>query len=181
MCSKLYPMKQKIILLAIIALLITSCTSVEFETTVPKDTKVLAEFPKNLRGTYVNKENDALRIDRYVFEAGTKGTFGYIDGSLTSEELELKRFGNYYILNIIQSEYCIAIPFTHKNGKLSVYEIKFKDEIVENKIKSITQVKETKNKNGEIDNFIINPSNKELRKMFKEGVFSEIMVFNKVK
>jgi len=174
-------MKQKIILLAIIGLLITSCTSVEFETSVPKNSDIIDEFPKEVMGYYLDKENDTLRIERYEFSYGTKGVFGYIEGSLKSGEFELKRFGNYYVLNIIQSEYWIVMPFIYKNHKLSVYEIKFKDEIVRNKITNITQVKETKNDKGEIVSFVINPSNNELRELFKKDVLSKLIVLRKIK
>lgn len=178
-------MKQKIILLAIIGLLITSCTNVEFETTVPKNIDIMDEFPKELMGYYLDKENDTLRIERYEFSYGTIGTFGSINGSLKSEEIVLKKIDNYYIFNSKDDTNTWGvIPFTYHKGKLTLYDADIKGdngEKVADKIKSITQVNETRNIDGEIVNFIINPSNKELRKMFREGVFSEIMIFNKVK
>ena len=178
-------MKRIFLLGIMISIIITACTTVEFESSVPKNTDLLYEFPENLLGTYLNKDNDTLQIDRYEFSYGNKKSiFFHINRSLKSEEIELKRFDDNYILNLKEEKSWNIIPFIYDKDKISIYYIgieKDMEKVIVDKIKGITSIREIKNKDGKVDKYIINPTNKELEKMFEEKVFSEILVFEKLK
>jgi hypothetical protein len=143
------------------------------------------EFPEKLLGTYINKDNDTLQINKHEFKYGNKkNTFFHLNLSLKSKGIELKKFNDYYILNSNEEGLWNIIPFIYDKGKIVVYYINIEEntekEII-GKLKGITSVKEIKNNDNKITKYIINPSNKELQKMFNKKVFSEVFVFEKIK
>ena len=178
-------MKQKLFFTLIISIFISACTTVQFETSVPKETALLPEFPIDLLGTYTNKDKDTLKITKSGFSFGGKeSTLLQIKESLKPNKTELKRIANYYILNLREDVIWDVIPFTYIKDELSIYYIGYEDqdekEVIE-KIKQHVQVTEIKNKEGETTKYMVDPTNEELAKMLEENVFIKISVFKKIK
>ena len=176
----------------LITLLFSSCTMVEYEKSLPHDTPIIKEFPEELIGSYIHivedknyEVKDTLTIEKYKFKFNDKKSdFVRIDETLNHKNIELKKFNDYYILNNQNKDTWEVLPLSYNNGKLIVYMVTFEEQqelYFISKLKEFTDVKEIINEGNSIDKYLINPSNSELDKMLKEKIFTEVMVFEKLK
>ncbi len=187
---------KKTITILITAILLSSCSIVYFENTVPKKGKELANFPKELVGMYINiKNNDTLTITKKTYQIGKVKNTNTIfeNGDLSSGEFSLKKYKKSYILNIrksIDEGYWLAIPIELENNILKVYYLMLeKDNLTDEElkaykkkkieeIKAITDVKAIIHDKDE--NYIINPSDAQFKKMKKNNLFDLIYEFKKI-
>ncbi|MFH1320357.1 MAG: hypothetical protein ABII90_06875 [Bacteroidota bacterium] len=169
-------MKQSILYL-ILFVLICSCTEVWFAEPQPPGTGSEKMFPGNLQGSYVDKNNDTLVINDISFRYED-----YKEGEL-SENLILKKGGNYYFLNERRDSLWRLLVGEVKGNDLLLWAIDGDNAVKIEMLKKITNVKEvySTSDTGKIEGYIINPGKAELERMLSEGVFSEKARFNKIK
>lgn len=189
---------KRIFLISAVAILLSSCTTIGFDTPVPKDTPSIKQFPKELIGTYYDGEKDTLKIFETGFVYGTKdSTMFFMNKNLEANLVELKKFNEYYILNIKSDNENIwgIMPFIYKNDKITIYfsnldakqeSLKLDGDTIEietiiQTLQKITPVRVVDKENSDDKEFFINPSNEELKMLFDEGYFIKIMEFNRIK
>lgn len=157
---------QHIFLFSLIVLL-GSCSNVVFNESVPKDQHPLKEFPKEIRGIYVDSENDTLEIssNRYVYGELKSNTL--LEGEL-GEELIIKKFEEFYFLNFKNENgfwEMIAARKTNNGLILMCVDIENKNEI-KNINKHLKKGKaKMLRKEGK---YLINPETKELIKILND-------------
>ena len=191
---------KKILLISAIAIFLASCTTIGFETPVPKNTETINTFPKELIGTYFDGEKDTLIITENSFNYGRPdSTIFYMSEKLEKGKVELKKFDEYFILNkkSEKDEIWGIIPFKINNGVIEVFfanldtkknEMKaegdtteIKTEVIIEQLKKITPVKSVNKENTDEKDYIVNPTNEELRKLLDEGYFVKVLDFYRIK
>jgi len=191
---------KKILLISAIAIFLASCTTIGFETPVPKNTETINTFPKELIGTYFDGEKDTLIITENSFNYGRPdSTIFYMSEKLEKGKVELKKFDEYFILNkkSEKDEIWGIIPFKINNGVIEVFfanldtkknEMKaegdtteIKTEVIIEQINKITPVKSVNKENTDEKDYIVNPTNEELRKLLDEGYFVKVLDFYRIK
>lgn len=159
---------------------ISSCVEVKFEQPQPAGIKAEKIFPVDLQGTYIDENNDTLIINDVTYRFGNgKTIFG--GGGELSENLILKKYKKYYFLSEKNDSLwnIIVVKLKNKNDlKVFIIDGENKEKIEE--LKKITNVKERYKSEGEIDYYIINPDKKELKKMLRKKIFTEIGTFKKI-
>jgi len=188
------------LLISVIVLFLASCSNISFENSMPQNTESLNTFPKELIGTYFDRQKDTLRIYKTCFVYGKlDSSIFYMNDTLEKGFVELKHFNNYYMLNKqdAKTKNWRIIPFTFNNGEIEVYfanldkkkeQLRASGDTTANistiieKIEKITPVKIMDKPNeNEIKDYIINPTNKELEKLFDQGYFMKTIIFKKIK
>ena len=185
-------MKRIINLLIAASIVLTSCSTVEFKEVIPKKGKELTNFPKELIGKYIDIQNkDTLTINQTDFQYGKKETLFHLTGKLSDNKTILKKTNDYYILNVKtdNDKNWGIIPFKYENGKIYVYYLildtetkdkkeaeKYKKEKLE-KLNLITNVELIK----DTENYLINPTDKEMDEILNNDFFVNIMKFKKLK
>jgi len=191
---------KKILLISVIAIFLASCTTIAFETPVPKDTETINTFPKELIGTYFDGGKDTLIITENSFAYGRPdSTIFYMSEKLENGKVELKKFDEYFILNkkSDKDEIWGIIPFKINNGAIEVFfanldtkknelqaegdTTEVKTEVIIEQLKKITSVKYVNKENTDGKDYIVNPTNDELRKLLDEGYFVKVLDFHRIK
>ena len=191
---------KKILLISVIAIFLASCTTIAFETPVPKDTETINTFPKELIGTYFDGGKDTLIITENSFAYGRPdSTIFYMSEKLENSKVELKKFDEYFILNkkSDKDEIWGIIPFKINNGAIEVFfanldtkknelqaegdTTEVKTEVIIEQLKKITSVKYVNKENTDGKDYIVNPTNDELRKLLDEGYFVKVLDFHRIK
>jgi len=178
-------MKQKYLFFALILLSISSCTTVQFETSQPKDAEELSEFPKDLTGKYTSKNKDTLLIYNNSFQYLESTIFGPGKVNvLNQNDLILKKSNDYFVLSFKDSNAWEVLVIKQKGNKLRVYCIFYdKNNEVEiiNSLKEITKVIEIRDSAGKIDKYLINPTKEEFQLLLDKKVFSKYLELKKIK
>jgi hypothetical protein len=178
-------MKQKYLFFALILLSISSCTSVKFETSQPKDAPELSAFPPEITGNYISKNKDTVLILSNSFQLKESTIFG--KGKLNllmPNEMVLKRMNEYYILSLKDSNAWEVLAFKQKGTNLIVYYINIdqkKEDKIITTLKGLTKVTEILDGTGKIDRYQINPTKEEFQLLFDNKIFSEIVKLKKIK
>jgi hypothetical protein len=179
-------MKRKYLFFALILLSISSCTTVQFETSQPKGMAGLSEFPTELKGIYSSKKNqDTLIISYNSFKYLSTTIFGQVKPTtLDQNEVVLKKLNDYYIMSLKDSNAWEVIGIKLKSNKLQIYYIypeKKEETELLNKLKEITKVVEIKDNEGKTSKYLINPTTDEFQILLDKKLFSKILEFKKVK
>ncbi|MEA1874252.1 MAG: hypothetical protein U9N51_07490 [Bacteroidota bacterium] len=189
-------MKIIINLLIVTSIVLTSCSTVEFKEIVPKEGNELTKFPKELIGKYIDIQNkDTLIINQTDFNYGEKETLFHLSGNLSDENTVLKKSNDFFILNAKPNndKNWGIIPFKYKNDKLFVYYLildtetkdkkearKYRKEKLE-RLSLITNVEAIKDTTNQLDNYLINPTDKEMEQILNGSFFVKIIEFEKLK
>jgi len=177
-------MKQILLVFSATMIMLSSCTSVKFESAQPKDKEELKEFPDNVLGIYIDTERDTLILTSNSFQYGNKKSSIFrVDGTLTSGESILKRDNDYYVLSLKDENGWEVITFKYSGKDLTVYYIdlgKDREKTIK-KLKGILAVKEVKDSEGKVDYYLINPSGKEFETLMAKNIFSRVTTFTRVK
>ena len=144
-----------------------SCKPVMFKNSEPKHKEVLLEFPDFLLGKYIETKDkrDTLSITRNSFEYKLLNE----EQILSPNKVELKRFNDYFLINIEGKGYWNVISFKQIKNRIFVYYIvveKGKEEGSIDEIKEITPVNEILSNTGILDAYLIDPTY--LPKLFLE-------------
>lgn len=176
-------MKKNIILTLLffsLIVFISSCVEVKFEQPQPAGIEAEKIFPADLQGAYIDENNDTLIINDVTYRFGNgKTIFG--GGGELSENLILKKYKKYYFLSEKNDSLWNIIVVKLNNKKdLKVFMIDGENKEKIEELKKITNVKEKYKNKGEIDYYIINPDKKELRKILRKEILTEVGTFNKI-
>ena len=176
----------------VLALIISSCTTVAFVKPMPLAGEELSEFPAEFVGEFLDtKTKDTIKVTKQSVYLGKD--MDYILG----DKAKLKVHEDYYILSLKSDKENEnnwgVFPFRIENGSIIVYFIVMendeKDEaesksFKEQKIKdlnSVSLVKTTVDRKNKVDNYIINPTDEEFKKLFEIGLFQKIYEFEPIK
>lgn len=189
-------MKRIINLLIVTSIVLTSCSTVEFKEITPKKGNELKSFPEELIGKYTDMQNkDTLTINKTDFEYGEKETLFHLAGNLSDNKTVLKKTKDFFILNAKtdNAKNWGLIPFKYKNDKIFVYylildtETKDKKEAAKyrkvklERLSLITNVEPIKDTTNQLDNYVINPTDKEMNEILNSDFFVKIIEFKRLK
>ena len=192
-------MKQITILLIAVSLILTSCSTVEFENIVPNAGEELSSFPTELVGEYIgNKNQDTLVITHsnfaYTMDRDSKSNDAGNVSELSDKALVLKQFDGYYILNLKSEndKNWAVLPIKLEQDSIKIFYIlldiktdnkegsaKYKKEKLKllNSITDVALIQDTLNN---VDNYLINPTDKEIREMLAKEIFSPIFTYTRL-
>jgi hypothetical protein len=171
----------------LIGLIISSCTTIQFETAQPKDTAELTEFPAEVIGKYISQDNDTLLIfnKSFQYNESSKSGKNMVD-SLLKDMTVLKQMNDYYILSIKDTSTNAWEVFTFKKSGKSI-DVNYiisnekKDDDLLKEIKEITKVKEITDTAGKAPRYLLNPSKEEFQKLIDKKIFTKIFEFKGIK
>lgn len=173
-----------IILLFIVSL--SSCISVEFTQPQPGWCDNLAEFPKEMQGHFYSDENDTIEIGNNYYQLISTDHHSMLDSPTKNKEqlsdsLLFKSYKKIYFLNSkTNGNWRVSIIKINKNQRITVYTSISSEEKLIKKIKIIKDKTFIKDETGKIKRVILNPSEKEFKKLIKSNLFVEYMVLKKV-
>ena len=161
------PVMNRIIPLALLAILLSSCFSVSFIEPQPKGGKNISSFPDKIVGTYLLYGDTIIVTPKsFTFEGGTH----YI-----SDSIIVRKFKKYKVLSVKEKNgWTITLVERRRNGDLSIYSIN--DEDFEggrhcrrdSLLKVMGTICQVKKKNSK---YTANPSKKEFKKLIKKKIF----------
>lgn len=185
----------KIAFVLIATAILSSCSTVEFKKTVPKKGKELKTFPRELLGTYIDKQNnDTLIINSSSFKYGTNKSPFKLSGKLTNKATVVKKTADYYILSVKpkNEKHWGVIPFKYDNNKIYIYylileedkdsraeEKKHKEEKIK-RLKTITKLNIIRDSDTKSTSYIINPSDKQFNHLLDGDFFVKILEFDRL-
>lgn len=172
-------MRNSIYILALIFTL-QSCSSVTFTSPQPEDTQVLQEFPEKIHGKFTNSE-DTLVVERtsFIYDGGEMIN---LSGDITPPDVVLKKMDNWYLLNIKDDGEWWIYPFqiSGKN-RITVYYSDMGDNekrIIEEFDKDLKVQKISKEE--KVHHYLVSPTKAQFKKILKQGLFSEKMIFTRI-
>ncbi len=178
---------KKIILYLVLSLIISSCGPfIFFEQPQPANSEIENIFPKALQGIYNDDANNVLfTINELTCDYGNDTFDMWNEKDQLSESLILKKYKSHYILNYLEERgWYVMVISIQNSDKLEIHFIGGDDgaEAVEEigKLKNLTTVNEIFRSNGQIDYYLINPTQKEFKRMLKKNMFSGKMTFTRV-
>ncbi len=182
-------MKKTFGLIVILIVIITSCTTVRFETSMPKNTDELKEFPSAIIGKYVDqKSEDTIIINTTYFESLSKKDaikHDAFEKITLSDSVVLKKYKDYLVLNLRKNadtnwDVILIEPKKNKLYVYSIFENKKEEKFMKN-LKGITRVSEMVSAEDSTKHYLLNPTNTEFGALIKKGLFSKIYIFKKIK
>jgi hypothetical protein len=173
---------KKLILFLTTAVLLSSCTAVKFEEPQPAAAPSLSEFPAKMNGLFVSNEDDTLHIERnfFRFSSGPEVNF---EAGLSSSNAVLKKVKRNYILSLEDENGWDVFPLRISGKKITVRyaNLEGRSEQLILDLQKSSSVKEIRTENGKIDHYLIRPTEKEFRRLLRKKLFSEKIVFRKIK
>ena len=152
---------------------LTACISVEFKNPQPKKGKKLTEFPSDLIGTYLNSDNDTITIANNYFKAASltiesNNNSKPSDTINLSENTFLKRIDKTYLLNmkdLKENNNWIIIVINKSTNGLMIDTFNADDKDFLNNLKTITKTEEVRDEEGKLKKIILDPTEKEFKKI----------------
>jgi hypothetical protein len=162
-------MKQYIILFLITSLL-TACISVEFKDPQPKKGKPLNEYPEEFIGTYTSPDLDTIIVGKTYFISNslsleTDNKVKTTQKIELSDSVLLKKVGHTFILNMRSKENWSIVIFSKSSNGLTIDTFNANDKEFLAKLKSITKTEEVRDTDGNLKKIILNPTEKEFKKI----------------
>ena len=192
-------MKKITYLLIIVSIILTSCSTVEFENSVPKEGEAFSSFPIELIGVYIDaQDQDTLTIMHtsftYTMDFGTSTSDSKKIYELSDKGIILKKFGDYYILNLKSEDNnnWTVLPIKLSLDSLEIYyllldgNIKDKEQAAKytkdkleilNAITELTLIPDTLNR---IDNYLISPTDKQFIEILEKEMFNKVFTFKRL-
>lgn len=164
---------KRYIILFLLPSFLTACISVEFKKPQPQKGRSLTEFPKELIGTYLNSENDTITIADTYFKAASI-TIETTDNPKASEIISLsenvilKKMKNHFILNMKGEKgnsnwSVIIISKSNKGIEFNTFNANEQEFLIN--LKTITKWEEIRDEDGKLKKIILDPSDKEFKKI----------------
>ena len=193
-------MKKTITVLVIGLMLLASCATIEFQEAMPQGTAELKTFPEDIVGTYVhNDSNDSITLifnHKNFKYTDSINTMFSLEGSLSDKRFVLKKFGDFFMMNIKneKDDNWTVLPFKLDNGNISVFHMilysktdsndatvdeHYKKDVLK-RLSAITDIK-TINNSDKSDVYLINPTDQETKAMLEKGLFTELHKLKRVK
>lgn len=172
---------KKLIFGLIAMLSLTSCTAVKFENPQPAGISSLTEFPQEMQGFYTSGDGDTLEI--------FSQSFNYYDGQeidlkadLEPSTAVLKRVKNRYVLSLKDNSSWDVFPIKVFRNKIIVYYVDLDERtgrLLD--INDSAVVKQIRTGEDKFDHYLINPSEREFKKLLRKKLFSQNVEFKKLK
>ncbi|PKP49202.1 MAG: hypothetical protein CVT95_03660 [Bacteroidetes bacterium HGW-Bacteroidetes-12] len=164
-------------------LILFSCQEIKFKEPQPIETPVLNSFPTELIGSYYDlKRNDTLIVNPTTFTFGNKSSLTFISAGL-SDSVILKAKDHVYYLNLFDKEKKLWNLIVFRNDVVSNLHVSLfvieNNEQVE-KIKAITPLEPVLNEEKEIDYYIAQPNELELKQIVSQQLFSKSTELKKI-
>lgn len=189
-------------------MLLTSCNDFYFKNPQPQNGKELSSIPDQLIGTYMEiHENDSNDRDYgdtivIIYSIGplviTPDSFhmdysghvfdnNKVEGSLESGKVILKKMDDFYVLsqkirnplNSAHDSVWEVYIVKYKNNLLTLYTLTSNDSNL--KVDSITQITPVKEfQEEDARYYLINPSNKQFKKLLTDNLYEIVGEFEKV-
>ncbi|SOC81220.1 hypothetical protein SAMN06296241_2794 [Salinimicrobium sediminis] len=158
-----------------------SCSSVTFTTHQPENAQVLKEFPAKIQGIFTNSE-DTLIVEQtsFIYNGGEMIS---LSGDITPPDVVLKKMDNWYFLNIRDEGEWWIYPFQISgNNRITV----FYSNMEENEQRIIEEFDEDLKvqkvfKEGKFHHYLLNPTQSQFKKILKKKLFSENLIFTRIR
>jgi len=169
-------------LLLIITLL--SCIEVKFEEPQPHGVKQLDVIPENIQGSYLIGNSDTLKVYADSFVILKESTKERTVHKL-SEFFILKKWKGSYFINIRKPNdmyWTVVFITTDKDKKMAIGMLSFSDNNLDkiDALGKITSVEIIKDEDGNVKNYIIKPTKRELKKIIKNSSFLDLGLLKKL-
>ena len=192
-------MRNNILFLLIVLMLLSSCNDFYFKNPQPLHGKELKAIPDELIGTYMEKEADTVKhvnedpliITRNSYHLKTSDPGAQdmkLSGTLQKGKVVLKKLDDFYVLsqkvpnpiNSSRDSVWEVYVLEYRNNQLNLYNLASEGQEPKiDSIKEITSVKEEKEGNEKY--YLINPSNKQFKKLLINNLYRKEGEFNKIK
>lgn len=153
-------------------ILLSSCVEVGFKHPQPTKAHNLNEIPKEMIDFYSNQKSDSS--SNGIHELYNSDDF---DASL-SETTILKKWKGKYFLNQKEDglwHVFMIVPLS--DNRYETYQLDGGNEQTVVLLKNITEVEEIFSDDGELESLILDPTNREFKKIIKSGAFEIIEIF----
>lgn len=170
---------KKILGIIIIALLTTSCIEMSFQNPQPQGISDETSFPEKLRGTYTADSTDTIIISEFNVKYTPNGKTNDLDENI-SDSLVLRIHKNYFFVNIKDDKYWELYVLKLKRNNLEILTVSNDTTDDNGKLRKITNLEEIYHESGTFDRYLMNPTQDELMKMLKKGIFQKVATFKKV-
>lgn len=192
-------MKKTILYLVTVLMMMTSCNDFYFKSPQPQRGKELKAIPEELIGTYYEKSDDSSKDDKKEPLIITRNSYDLkttdpdkkdmkVSGTLAPGKVVLKRLDDYYVLsqkienplnNAKDSVWEIYV-LKYSDNELTLYNLTSEErEPKVDSVKGITRVEEDTVGNDKI--YLLNPSNKQFKKLLTHDLFNKVGEFEKAK
>lgn len=178
-------MARNLVILLLIASL-SSCISVEFTQPQPYWCANLTGFPVKMQGHFYNNENDTVEIGSNYYKLISTDKNSILDSNTKnteqlSDSLLFKSYKKIYFLNSkTNGNWRVSMVKINRNHSITVYNAISSEEKLIKKLKNIKDKTILKDETGKIKRVILNPSEKEFKKLVRSKLFIEYMVLKKV-
>lgn len=176
-------MKHYIYLL-VLMVVFAGCDQVVFDDAQPPRSKALTDIPLNLRGVWLDQDNDTLHVFKSYFRY-TSESFSTADPVFLSDSAVLKSYqGKYFFSRIIKlqdGQYWLSyILDPVEPGKhLDLYFMDPDNVVKLAKLQEITS-KLRDIEVGETKYYLFSPKRKHYKKIISDTIFSKMISFRRV-
>lgn len=170
----------KIISMYVGIIILSSCSNIVYQHSMPKDGKALSSFPPKLIGEYIDQEGDTLFIMSKSYKYGEIDNSSLFEGEL-GEDVVLKKQDGLYFLNFKNANgYWELICGELKSKDLSLLIITSENDEQIEIINSY--LKEGKAKALQKDDkYVINPSDTELFQLLENEIVCDRSLLKKIR
>lgn len=159
--------------------ILNSCSNIVFKHAVPQEEKNLSEFPKKVRGTYIDDESDTLVISKNAYTYGKIDNHPLFQGEL-NEEMVLRKYKDFYFLNFRSNDhYWEMIAAQISQSQLILYSIDIENseqiKIIEEFVNGDCQ------KLNKDDKYMIDPDLSQLLNMLEDERICQKSILRKIK
>ncbi len=168
-------MRNLILFFLFIGFISTSCTNVYFENPQPQKGQQANEIPSEYHGTFVGNISTTDNLDTVYIKATTikhhKNLFEI------GKNMELRKTKDYFWVNLKANNghWAVISAYPAKPNMLEVKPLRF----TKGKAKKAAQIADVK-QIGE-DEYLMNPSKRQMKKLFKKGIFNEKVILKRLK
>ncbi|NJW52593.1 hypothetical protein [Salinimicrobium oceani] len=170
------------IFFALLSAICFSCTAVKFEEPQPVNSQSLEEFPEEMRGIFVSSEQDTLQIEAQAFRYSS-GKDVSVSTTLSASEAVLRKMDKKYVLSLKEEDGWDVFPLKISRNRLVAQYVQLTpatEKLILN-MKSTSAVKTIKTEDGKFDHYLVAPSEKDFQKLVRKRLFSNKMVFKRLK
>lgn len=190
-------MKPNLLLCILAFMILTACNDFYFKNPQPLHGKELKQIPEELVGTYLEKNSDSskkrepliITHNSYNLKSSDPSVKDMkLSGTLAHGKVVLKRLDSHYVLSQkVESPLKSAHDsvwevyiLEYRNNVLTLYNLASEERALKvDSVKQITPVKEQKE--GDTKYYLINPSNKQFKKLLINNLYKKVGEFDKVK
>ncbi|MFT5185073.1 MAG: hypothetical protein ACI84C_002209 [Flavobacteriales bacterium] len=167
-------MNSRIVSLTLIAVvvLLSSCSSIEFETVQPTHVNELVSMTDELKGTWVGEEGDKLKItSRWIKTPDMKYRLG--------DNCKLKVSNERYFLSLGEENEWSLIVAEVRGDEMTLWQFNVQTEEELAQLSKCTAVT-IMNEDSQYDpSYHINPGHEEFERMLESDLKEELGVFNR--